>query len=359
MKLSRWRNPLLLLLFSFFVIQFITYKLYSSFWTTPPATQVNRNERIKRGWPEYTSGERIKGTKHIIFIGTSQSFGDEIEDDKKIYPSIIRQNFLDEGIQVTLENWSLGGIRTVDIEMLLLKAIQKKPDLIVLGLDVSNFDRNSNRNLTFPNTDVNLFLADPRIFSSMKNSLLNHPLDEDIRIRKIAERYLPLVRSRTKVHTQIAQKFDLSNEDQLFYFGNPVTRGVIPDINVVKNYRDVLMFRHRKTPYFIIDKQEMGEKYFAAKRFTTLLKERLKGSDIKVMYSWIPLSYQHWDKGEFNKIKKFRKTMKTWNAKEGIADYDFLEAIPDSDFITVSHLKLNGHSKIAKLIYPAIKNELQ
>lgn len=359
MKQIKWRNPLFLLLITFALVQVVAYLLYSNFWITPPATQVNRNERIKRGWPEYTSGERIKGTKHVIFIGTSQSFGDEIEDDSKIYPSIIRQSFLDDGIPITFENWSLGGIRTVDIEMMVLKAIQKKPDLIVLAIDVSNFDRYSKRSLTFPNTDVNLLLADPHIFSAMKNSLLNHPLDEDIRIRKIAERYLPLVRSRTKVYTQIAHKFDLTNEDQLFYFGSPVTRGVIPDINVAKDYRDVLMFRNIKKPYFIIEKEELAEKYFAARHFTTLLKERLKGSNVKVMYSWIPLSVQHWEKGEFTKLKKFRKTMKSWNTREHFADYDFLEAIPDSDFITVSHLKLSGHSKVAQLLYPVIKDELQ
>ena len=321
----------------------------------PDAVSVPRNVESKRAWPQYVSAPKDPNQKLVVLIGNSQSYGEIKEDPETIFPALLRQQLKMRNI--ALENWSIRGIRTADIELLSAQAIAKGADMILFVLDMSNFDAQENINLDFPNTDVNLLLSDVNVRKLMEYSLLRKNYNIEHVLRKTLQRHMPLAAVRHPLYTTLADGI-VNNNDEIFVFGNPVSRELNPQINDFKIMRDKLM--HKKVNPN--NRVKIEDSHFfnylkTAVLFDYYLSKRVQGSNTKVMFAWQPLRTHHFSQPEIRRIKQFRTNMSQLNAKFGFNQVDLLDAVSPEGMTTISHFNSKGHRAFADTLLQYLKHE--
>lgn len=319
------------------------------------AVTVSRNSESKRAWPQYVSAPKDPNQKLIVLIGNSQSYGEFKENPDSIFPALLRQRLKSQNI--VLENWSIRGIRTADVELLTAQAIAKGADMILFVLDMSNFDAPENINLDFPNTDVNLLLSDASVRQLMQHSLLHKNYNIEHILRKILQRHIPLAAMRHPLYTTLADGI-VNKNDEIFVFGNPVSREFNPQINDFKVMRNKLM--HKKVNPG--NKVKIEDSHFigylkTAVLFDYYLRKRINGSQTKVMFAWQPLLTHHLNQREIKRVKQFRANMSQLNEELTFKDLDFLNAVSPEGMTTMSHFNQNGHRAFADTLYHYLNHE--
>lgn len=319
------------------------------------ALQSPRNSFAKRAWPEYVSAPRDPAKKLVIVIGNSQSNGEELSDSTAIYPALLARQFKDSNI--VLENWSLKGLRTTDLELLSTYAILKGADLVLLALDMSNFDAFNDINISFPNTDVNLLLAEPGMWKPMQQSLLVNSFEKETLLNQLLNRHVSTIRSRTPVFGYLAS--DMSFNDQIFYFGNPITRELNPRLENIKEYRKRINYELKGQLDLKNRKDNIRERIKSFYLFNYYLHKRAAAGQTRFVYIWQPLCKDMLSDGQFNDISRFRKQAPAISETFGIKSYDMLFTVPDSMYYSVSHFKASGHLHYASFNATVIRHELQ
>ncbi|MFA7379541.1 MAG: hypothetical protein WC150_03720 [Bacteroidia bacterium] len=321
----------------------------------PTAKQQSRNIYPKRAWPEYISAAKDPGKKLVVIIGNSQSYGEVDENPEHIYPSYLRSKLIQK--DVVLENWSVRGIRTSDIELLSAKALQKGADIIVFALDMSNFDVPENITLDYPNTDINLVLANAEVRKLMQHSLLAKSYGIEDVLRKTLSKYVPLVRLRSPLYKSLTSV--VNKNDEILVFGNPVSREYNPQINDFKLMRDRLMNKKVSKNFEMkITKAHLRSYLHTATLFEYYLAQRVKGCHTKILFVWQPLNVNAIKPEERKLIDRFRNDMEKLNAKLGFKQNNMLEVIPESGMSTISHFNIDGHKMFADSLYNYLSNEL-
>ncbi len=349
---------------SFFIL-LILLAAFEGYWSVNlpyskaiPAAFVVRNEFNKRAWPEFTSGKKNSNQKLAVLIGNSQSCGYEYASDSSvIYPYFLRKNLT--GSKIVIENWSIRGIRTPDIEILTTKAMAKGADIVILSLNPTNFDAPENINLSFPNTDVKLLLSDWKIYRTMKSSLLAKHLTFETWLSMKVTLSSNLIRSRTPVFTSLAE--GLSLNDQIFYFGNPITRNLNPDLLKTKNFRDRINHKANLNEIQATKEAEFIQRVSTFMQFCRYLKMRVellrfKG---KIVFVWQPIGMSKIPDEDARLMNAFNHIACSSKELNGFGFYNHTNALPVEVFETFAHFDAAGHKLYAEKLTLLIQDELQ
>jgi hypothetical protein len=321
----------------------------------PDAVQSPRNIYPKRAWPQYVTAPKEHDKKLVVLIGNSQSYGDVEDNVHEIYPAFLKKKLSSQN--VVLENWSVRGIRTADMELLSAQAIAKGADWIVFVLDMTNFDAPENINLDYPNTDINLLLSDAKVRQLMEHSLLRKSYDIEHVLRKMLQRHVPLVSVRNPFYQELADGI-VHNDDEIFVFGNPVSREFNPQINDFKVMRDKLMHKKLNPNFEVKILDEHFRNYLhTAVLFDYYLSQRIKGSNTRVLFVWQPINTSTLSRKEQKMFLKFRASIEKLNRQLGFGQIDLLNAVPANGMATVSHFNSIGHRLFADTLYQQLKNE--
>lgn len=323
-----------------------------------PAAFVTRNEFNKRAWPEFTSGQKPINQKLAVLIGNSQSCGYEYASDSSvIYPYFLKRDLYNSNI--LLENWSIRGIRTTDIEILTTKAMVKGADLVILSLNPTNFDAPENINLSFPNTDVKLLLSDWEIYRAMQNSLLAKHLTFETWLNMKVTCSSNLIRSRTPVFTSMSDGLTLN--DQIFYFGNPITRNLNPDLLKTKNFRNRINHKTDLKEIQATKEAEFIQRVSTFMQFCRFLKMRAESLQFKgeIVFVWQPIGMAKVPYDDARLMNAFNHIACSSKEINGFTFYNHVNALPVQVFETFAHFDATGHKLYAGKLALLIKNELQ
>ena len=151
----------------------ILSRYLSPFRAYPTAVEVARNPIHRLGWPEYTAGRTPEGKDLVVFIGNSQGVGFEMENAEDIYFAQVKRHFERLYPNLHFENWSHGGIRTSNVELLVLQARRRGAKKIVFLLHHDNFDARETMRVDYSISDIPLLLADHHIGRHKKELMMN------------------------------------------------------------------------------------------------------------------------------------------------------------------------------------------
>jgi hypothetical protein len=120
-------------------------RLALSVWGTPSSYDAPRNPHFRRGWVEFTRAPSTpRDSPLVVLITHSQGYFRETTDPRFAYPAqleeLLRRH---SGLeQAEVLNWSIDGGRTLESVLLVARALEHEPDLIVYatGPDVYRED---------------------------------------------------------------------------------------------------------------------------------------------------------------------------------------------------------------------------
>ena len=120
-------------------------RLALSAWGTPSSYDVPRNPHFRRGWVEFTAPPaEPRGRPLVVVITHSQGFFRETTDPRNTYPAELERLLRTRrGLeQAEVLNWSIDGGRALEAVLLVARALEHDPDLIVYatGPDVYRED---------------------------------------------------------------------------------------------------------------------------------------------------------------------------------------------------------------------------
>ena len=120
-------------------------RLALSVWGTPSSYDVPRNPHFRRGWVEFTAPPRAaRGNPLVVVITHSQGYFPETTDPRLAYPAQLERLLRARpGLgEAEVLNWSIDGGRALEAVLLVARALEHEPDLIVYttGPDVYRED---------------------------------------------------------------------------------------------------------------------------------------------------------------------------------------------------------------------------
>jgi hypothetical protein len=125
-------------------------RLALSAWGTPSSYDAPRNPHFRRGWVEFTAPPpEPRGHPLVVVVTHSQGYFRETTDARSAYPAqleeLLRAQRGLEGAEVL--NWSIDGGRALEAVLLVARALEHDPDLILYatGPDVYREDAFSRR----------------------------------------------------------------------------------------------------------------------------------------------------------------------------------------------------------------------
>ena len=119
--------------------------------TDVPFDDDHRNFSINSsGFRDYEfQTEKPPGIKRIVVLGDSTSAGNGIPDVTKVYAKVLERMLNDSGTgQYQVYNLAVGGYHTYqEAEMLRVRGIQYKPDLVLVGFCLNDFQYDADGNV--------------------------------------------------------------------------------------------------------------------------------------------------------------------------------------------------------------------
>lgn len=332
-------------------------------WQTSPyrlgrkADQTTRNATKHRGWPEYLDVKDDKAPL-VALISNSQGVGGEIEDRNAIYAASLKDHLARRGFR--FENWSTGGLRTTEIELLTMKAVQRGVDHLVLVLTVNNFDPDEQLNLDFPFSDITLLAGEPSLWPELRDSLfISNTRFEDLAVRFMA-RWSSLVRSRIAVTDLVAAHLPL--EWHRLALGHEVRPGsrlddlespeislYFPAIDVTEEQlaRRRAMLNTNPRDY---DPDGIERRLETFERLYPILRERAKRSGMRLTWVWNPLAPgSTTDEGRSVRNSFIERASRTIE-RGGSRSHDLSDSMKSGYFLSHGHFNEDGHREFARMM---------
>lgn len=349
-----WKSsPLLLLLLV--IVTEMGFRKIDPYRNLPPAATELRNSAFKNGWPEYVRAASDKEQPLSLLISNSQGYGVEMKDPNDIYFAGLKDLEAKEHPSQQWENWSLSGLRTADLELLTVQATVREADEIVFVLNFGNFDQHYNINLDYGNTDLNLLIGNPFFWPKTERTLVRPSIDRDERIAKTMERYLSAIRYRLPLYQRLSPF--VADEDEVFFFGNPVNRARNVNVQEIPNFRKYIgkyrrQFRHKLT------QKELDLRMDTFEQFWTLFAERTQDQSVKVTVVWGPLSSEHIKDYDFEQVRKFNQSATVYLQNMGYRVIDLTDSMDSSNFLSRGHFTKEGHARFSKNLHERLSDEL-
>ena len=331
----------------------------------PTAAQVPRNPTKHRGWPEYldVTGD---SRKLVVLISNSQAMGAELENSSEIYFALARGRIQNDS--VAMENWSSGGVRTTEVELLALEAMERNADLVVMALAINNFDERQKLNLDFPFSDIPLFAGHPAIWSNMPGCLfMENTKLEDI-LSRIVTFHSSFARSRMVVSDAVASRTPMKMHrwalGREVRPGNRLDALKDPDVSIYYPDRDLVEeeLRSRREARSKrkrhLDRNQSLRRLETFQRFYAPLRAKLKKTRTKLVWIWTPQKPGMYTHAGYASEREFLDTATETIRNSGVNCHDLIDFVEQKYFVTPGHFNRRGHEIFAQKVVEIVRDEL-
>ncbi len=339
----------------------------------PQASQADRNPTLIRAWPEYLSGPGPSaGRKRIALVGNSQAVAWEITDTERLYVARLKQTFAADHVAVDIENWSVQGLSTDQIELLSMQAVRRGFDLLVLVLGPDNIDLRTHYRLGSRPADLDLLAGKPSLWRLLPGAAFYPQTRYDDILRRALLINSDLARSRIAVLDLLAQHVEPGLHR--FVFGSRRPRDALFRIEQLRQAS-----RRRRLPSAAAPQNpaaprpytgasaEQWRTQFLHSRLPTFaafypaFRERLSRHHVGLLWIWMPLVRGEHSAVIKNGAKPFFDAVCREVATGGAPCVDMSDALPAEAFLSLgfsSHLNETGHELMARKLYPLLRDAL-
>ncbi len=326
----------------------------------PRAREVLRNPITYRGWPEYLSSPD-DDRPLVVLISHSQGVGEEIEDSSLIYAAELRDHLGDRNIR--FENWSAHGLIPIELDLLIMTAVARGADLLVLALVPRNFGGPRNRDLT-PVSDISLMAGDPRLWPMLPGSLTMGGFAFEDVLSSFLSLESSLHRSRIAVFDWISESVPLRWHKVLLGHerdghGPRLDAFAGVDASVFLPSRDVndAARTDRNTTRESGRMAEPSSGYEPFPPVYERLQAHLSGTETRWVWVWNP-SEPSPIRGHPPYHRRFIKEATLTIEKSGYRSHDLSAAMDADLFLNEYHFSEPGHAEFAGLLKRIIDDEL-
>lgn len=335
----------------------------------PYDTEVNRRSiNVDIGWPEYLEGDGEEYENLGVLISNSQGASYELDDDNLIYFKYLKDSLQSIIPDLKMVNWSVPGIRTVDVELLTLQAINRGADFIIYVLGPGNFDAVEDINLDFSSTDVNLLAGKPGFWPLEKHTIYGQNTDLDDRFKRFISLHSALARSRETVYEYA--KLDVPLDDHLFLFGNYYRMDIDvndADLNQVWKTLDQpsLMPNRKKELKRIVKNKDLdNDKNKGSAQTLAMFNENMQklfeDGETKIIYVSAPGPHFKFEGIPRPGIVNFSEVFESMPIDSSFTSRHNLWDAADQSYFhkKTTHLNKSGHLYFSSLLFSLIKDEL-
>lgn len=335
----------------------------------PAASEVARNPLPLRGWPEFlrTGPESLDST-NLAIISNSQGVSKEVNSAESTYPALLEQNFRQAGHNINIENWSLSGLRTDQIELLSMVAAQRQLDLLIIITEIKSLDIAGSTRLGANSDDLDLVAGRIALWPEILNSQVLHEIKwDDLLLREITLGS-DIVRLRPYLLDLLAAA--IPSADHPLFFGHRRSQRALESINLaVANPAESQVNSVLRNPgkSAITVPAATWEKQFRRNRLPTFhalfpgLSHRLTNSKTKLLWIWMPV----YPGANTADLRQGAAPVYSIICGEitvaGATCLDLTDSLPAEAYATLSassHLNIQGQQAMSLLLYPVIERAL-
>lgn len=322
-----------------------------------------RNITPLRNWPRYTECDRNPGRPLAVLIGASQSMSPEFADSRDTWFAMVRDRLEASGHDIDLRNWSVTGIRSDQIELLSLKALQCGAKAIIYVLSLANIDEKASFRLDSHAADVDLIAGEPRLWPLLPGSLVLDSASLDQIAIRFLRREISMLRARDRLFDEVAARFDRRQVLYLLGHSRPPHSGWnirerlarAPEGNVdpglvvgeVPIYHDYwrLQLEQQRMPVF--------------DGIYTNLHRRAGEQGAELAWVFTAVNAQGRSLELLEVSEEFHARICARLRADGRACHDLSRSLHEADFFSAgiaSHFNTRGQRSFAELIYPIIED---
>jgi len=331
----------------------------------PKADVAIRNPLSHRAWPEYLDAEH-DARPLVVLISNSQGVGGEIPDDDKIYAAALRAHVARSGYR--FENWSARGLRTTELEILTLEAVERGARHVIVVVAANNFDPPERVDLRYPLSDIPLLAGAPSLWPELGGALFMKRTEaSDLAWAFVALRS-NLARSRLAVIDLLASRLPLALHR--FAFGRQVRPGERldsmndPAISVYLPAVDLAQGELAERRASRSADPESWKIIRPAERFTTFaaifpgLAARFSTRGIRMSWIWQPIAPDTGTAESRSTLDRFVRDATAIIEQSGVRCEDMTDALGPGSYVTQGHFNEEGHREFARLLTPIIDEDL-
>ncbi|MCK9460910.1 MAG: hypothetical protein M0R80_14830 [Proteobacteria bacterium] len=332
----------------------------------PTADVAIRNPLKHRGWPEYLDASE-GGRPLVVLISNSQGVGAEVDDPHKIYAAALRRHLSAKGY--AFENWSMGGLRTTEVELLTLEAARRRAVQVLMILTVNNFDPPARVDLKFPFSDLTLVAGSPAHWTRLSGTrFMARSSFEDLAVAFV-ELSSSLARSRLAVTDLVAARVPLNAQPLIV--GREVRPGPRldglrdPDVSMYFPSRDLTEqelgrrrgARRGKVQEWVADQADLRLETFRA--VYPGIRARLAESGTSLTWVWNPIAPSAAAGDALAARDRFIEAATTLIEDSGATCHDMTGVIEPEHFETLGHFDEDGHREFAQVLLPVVDAALR
>ena len=343
----------------------------------PRAADVPRNVRSHRGFPEYLQPpERrpgpVRGERPLaVVIGNSQAVGVELGDPEGIWFAHLRRRLSADaagGAPVHVENWSHGGLRTGELELLTLAALERGPDLLVFVLHFRNFDPLDDLRLSATSSDVPLLAGRPSLWPGLRGTLIEGELDLDARLLKAVLLHSSFARMRNPVLDRLSHVVPppwhravfghRRDPGDVFHEGRRHSTEGMPTLErrarwVAQGGLDEALEEIAR-----LDDVRVGRRAASATAVTASIARLAAAQGTPVVWVWGPVDGSVIPDALADRPRAFYAAATGAARATGARVVDLTDALPHDAFVSLTHFGVEGHQAMAALMEPVIRDAL-
>jgi hypothetical protein len=322
-----------------------------------------RNITPLRNWPEYTACDREPGRPLAVLIGASQSMSPEFPDSRDTWFSMVRDRLEASGHAVDLRNWSVTGIRSDQIELLSLKALQCGAKAIIYVLSLANIDEKSSFRFDSHAADVDLIAGEPGLWPLLPGSLVFDSARIDQIALRVLRRGTATLRTRDRLFDVVAAHLDRRRVYHLLGHVRP------PNSGASLRQRAAIVGDGFIDPGFMVGDVPIDKDYWRlqleSQRMPVFdamypnLDRRLQARGATLAWVFTAVNAQDRSLRLLEVSEEFHTRICERLHADGRACHDLSRAMPEQDFFPAgiaSHFNAPGQRSFAELIYPIIED---
>jgi hypothetical protein len=355
----------------------------------PSAAEVPRNVRSHRGFPEYLmvpsrgglassrsgfdparDGPESDGGERpfAVVIGNSQAVGMEVSDPERIWCAELRRRLAGGDRPAHLENWSLGGLRTAEVELLALAALERGADLLVFVLHFRNFDPVGRVSLDVASSDVPLLAGHPALWPAMDGLLLDRDLELDEKLVHAVMLGSSFARMRNPILDRLSHV--VPPPVHRFVFGHLRDPGDVFG-PTRQHSTEGLPTPERRARWVALggldealeelgrlDEAERAARLACFDAISASVGQRAAERGARVVWVWAPADVTAVPADVEAPIREFLAQAGAMLAGRDGDPVDLLDAVPHAEFVSLSHFGVEGHARMAALMEPVVRDAL-
>ena len=337
----------------------LLFTLFDPYRHLPASSDATRNTEQQWGWPEYTSHPKLDGERLVIIISNSQACAWEYASEATYLGILREKQATSKGLRI--ENWSMGGMRLADLEVLARKAALNGADEVYFVLNTYNFDVPDVVSLDYAVTDVKLIPEQLSQASYYSNALFRENQTADQRITNWFYAYSSVVRLKTFVQNALSRKIPVAY--QIMIFGKYIQARMKVGMDIDADLKSRFMREATNI------EQQVSNRFAAYKRVMNRLVAAKKEYNWSTEYNFIIQPRASWDKvfsKAFNESydrtaqqeaeNRFIKLVSE-NPIKGLNLHDWSDRIPNNGFSSSSpsHFNKYGHKLMASELWKEVK----